>query len=45
MNGMRNGHDGGAEFIVERVGESLGGERQDVGIEYYRYVDETAALR
>lgn len=26
------------EFVVDRVGERIGGEWQDVGIEYYRYV-------
>jgi hydroxymethylglutaryl-CoA synthase len=32
------------EFVVERVGERVSGEFQDIGIEYYAYVPETAEI-
>jgi hydroxymethylglutaryl-CoA synthase len=32
------------EFIVERVGENVSGDNQDIGIEYYRYVPEAGEL-
>ena len=34
-------HEPRGELIVERVGGNVRGERQDVGVEYYDYVDAT----
>lgn len=32
------------EFIVERVGERLSGDGQDIGIEYYRYIPDAGEV-
>lgn len=32
------------EFIIERVGERVTGDFQDIGVEYYRYVPDESAL-
>jgi hydroxymethylglutaryl-CoA synthase len=32
------------EFVVERVGERLSGDGQDIGIEYYRYIPDAREL-
>ncbi len=37
-------YDTRGEFVVERVGDRLTGDVQDVGIEYYRYVPEAGEI-
>jgi hypothetical protein len=39
------GYRPSGEFVVERVGERVSGEFQDIGVEYYRYVPEPAVDR
>jgi hydroxymethylglutaryl-CoA synthase len=33
------------EFVVERVGQRVSGEFQDIGVEYYRYIPDLSAVR